>query len=100
MNTRRIRETKISSDKHENNEDSNRGKKTRYDALLSEIIGKEGHVRHPDRIRTLPCHEIGKIATLYPEEHETGTRSYTQVPIDNQKLLQIIKRTFLITVMP
>ena len=96
MNTRRMRETKISSDKHENNEDSNRGKKTRYDALLIEIIGKEGHVRHPERIRTLPCHEIGKIATLYPEEHEIGA----QVPIDNQKLLQIIKRTFLITVMP
>ena len=89
-NTRRIRETKISSNKHENNEDSNRGKKTRYDALLSKVTGKEGHVGHPERIHTLPCDEIGKIATLYSGEHGIGA----QMPRDYQKFLHIMIPTF------
>ena len=42
-------------------EASYRGNKTRSDAYLKETIRKEGPVGHPERISTLPRHEIKEI---------------------------------------
>ena len=47
------------SEKQKKNEASYRDNTTRQGSELKEIRQTEGAVGHPERIRTLPCHEIG-----------------------------------------